>query len=260
MSAVNVTRAFSRRSGGGPRDGPGESRTAVSSASGADCDLRLLELPDPPTAIFSANNTMSLGVLQALHERGLARPPILDRRVRRRAVAGRNAAAADVHRPADVRHRRHRGAPPARAHRRAEPAGASRRARDLARRPRVVGPAARPVAPCAPGCFRAVLRRLTSGCAAWEPASGRAVVALVMKSLANEFFKTMEEARDVTRLPTPSDEPVATGIKDEQDVSRQIGLVEQMSRGACRRSCWRRPTRRRWSVSAAERWTPGSSW
>ena len=30
----------------------------------------LLGLADPPTAIFSANNTMSLGVLQALHERG----------------------------------------------------------------------------------------------------------------------------------------------------------------------------------------------
>jgi len=34
----------------------------------------LLDLPDPPTAIFSANNTMSLGVLQALHERGLNAP------------------------------------------------------------------------------------------------------------------------------------------------------------------------------------------
>ena len=29
----------------------------------------LLGLPDPPTAIFSANNTMSLGVIQAIHER-----------------------------------------------------------------------------------------------------------------------------------------------------------------------------------------------
>lgn len=29
----------------------------------------LLDLPDPPTAIFSANNTMSLGVIQAIHER-----------------------------------------------------------------------------------------------------------------------------------------------------------------------------------------------
>lgn len=36
--------------------------------------IQLLSLPDPPTAIFSANNTMSLGVLQALHERGLRVP------------------------------------------------------------------------------------------------------------------------------------------------------------------------------------------
>jgi DNA-binding LacI/PurR family transcriptional regulator len=36
--------------------------------------FELLDLPDPPTAIFSANNTMSLGVLQALHERGLNAP------------------------------------------------------------------------------------------------------------------------------------------------------------------------------------------
>jgi ribose transport system substrate-binding protein len=55
------------------------------------------------------------------------------------------------------------------------------------------------------------------------------VVALVMKSLANEFFKTMEdgarrhqaEHRDVYEL-------VAAGIKDEQDVARQIEIVEQM--------------------------------
>ena len=36
--------------------------------------FELLDLPEPPTAIFSANNTMSLGVLQALHERGLNAP------------------------------------------------------------------------------------------------------------------------------------------------------------------------------------------
>ena len=36
--------------------------------------FELLDLPVPPTAIFSANNTMSLGVLQALHERGLNAP------------------------------------------------------------------------------------------------------------------------------------------------------------------------------------------
>jgi LacI family transcriptional regulator len=34
----------------------------------------LLDLPDPPTAIFSANDNMAAGVLQAAHERGLTVP------------------------------------------------------------------------------------------------------------------------------------------------------------------------------------------
>ena len=42
----------------------------------------LLDMAEPPTAIFSANNTMSLGVLQAIHERG---PAGTGRRVDRRA-------------------------------------------------------------------------------------------------------------------------------------------------------------------------------
>ena len=73
------------------------------------------------------------------------------------------------------------------------------------------------------------LATLAVSCTAREPASGRPVVALVMKSLANEFFKTMEDgARRHHAANSASYELVATGIKDEQDVSRQIGLVEQM--------------------------------
>ncbi len=50
-----------------------------------------------------------------------------------------------------------------------------------------------------------------------------------MKSLANEFFKTMEDGARRHQAANPSQyELVATGIKDEQDVSRQISLVEQM--------------------------------
>ena len=50
-----------------------------------------------------------------------------------------------------------------------------------------------------------------------------------MKSLANEFFKTMEDgARQHQAAHQASYELVATGIKDEQDVARQIALVEQM--------------------------------
>jgi ribose transport system substrate-binding protein len=55
-------------------------------------------------------------------------------------------------------------------------------------------------------------------------------IALIMKSLANEFFQTMEdgarahqaEHRDQYAL-------LAQGIKDELDVSRQVQLVEQMA-------------------------------
>lgn len=49
-----------------------------------------------------------------------------------------------------------------------------------------------------------------------------------MKSLANEFFKTMEDGARRHQASHGRYELVATGIKDEQDVARQIGLVEQM--------------------------------
>ena len=66
-------------------------------------------------------------------------------------------------------------------------------------------------------------------CSPREATPARPVVALVMKSLANEFFKTMEDgARRHQAAHQASYELVATGIKDEQDVARQIALVEQM--------------------------------
>jgi len=73
------------------------------------------------------------------------------------------------------------------------------------------------------------LAALAANCGTREAAPSRPVVALVMKSLANEFFKTMEDgAREHQGAHPSSYELIATGIKDEQDVSRQIGLVEQM--------------------------------
>lgn len=54
-------------------------------------------------------------------------------------------------------------------------------------------------------------------------------IALVMKSLANEFFLTMEEgARAHQKENAEAYELLADGIKDELDVNRQIQLVEQM--------------------------------
>lgn len=54
-------------------------------------------------------------------------------------------------------------------------------------------------------------------------------VALVMKSLANEFFLTMEQGAQSHQKAHPdSYDLLVNGIKDELDVGRQIDLVEQM--------------------------------
>ena len=54
-------------------------------------------------------------------------------------------------------------------------------------------------------------------------------VALVMKSLANDFFREMEEgARKHQSEHSVQYELTTNGIKDEQDVGKQIDLVSQM--------------------------------
>lgn len=54
-------------------------------------------------------------------------------------------------------------------------------------------------------------------------------VALIMKSLANEFFMTMEQgAKAHQRQNAGQYELLAMGIKDENDTAGQIKLVEQM--------------------------------
>ena len=54
-------------------------------------------------------------------------------------------------------------------------------------------------------------------------------IALIMKSLANEFFITMENgARAHQQANAAAYDLLANGIKDELDVGRQIDLVEQM--------------------------------
>jgi ribose transport system substrate-binding protein len=67
-----------------------------------------------------------------------------------------------------------------------------------------------------------------SACAG-PPATDRPRIALVMKSLANEFFKTMAEgAAAHQRQHAAEYDLLVNGIKDELDVARQIDLVEQM--------------------------------
>lgn len=54
-------------------------------------------------------------------------------------------------------------------------------------------------------------------------------VALVMKSLANEFFRTMEDgAKDYQKAHPDDFELIANGIKNETDTGEQIRIVEQM--------------------------------
>lgn len=54
-------------------------------------------------------------------------------------------------------------------------------------------------------------------------------IALVMKSLANEFFQTMQAGATAHQRAHASEyELLATGIKDEIDAAGQIRLVEQM--------------------------------
>lgn len=54
-------------------------------------------------------------------------------------------------------------------------------------------------------------------------------VALVMKSLANEFFRTMEDgAKDYQKSHANDFDLIANGIKNETDTGEQIRIVEQM--------------------------------
>jgi ribose transport system substrate-binding protein len=61
------------------------------------------------------------------------------------------------------------------------------------------------------------------------PQGAKPRIALVMKSLANEFFLTMETGARAHQAKDPARyELLAGGIKDEVDVSAQATLVEQM--------------------------------
>tara|TARA_S200000501_G_C20775464_1_gene722475 strand:- start:330 stop:1286 length:957 start_codon:yes stop_codon:yes gene_type:complete len=54
-------------------------------------------------------------------------------------------------------------------------------------------------------------------------------VALVMKSLANEFFATMAKGAEAHQQKMPDRyELIINGIKDERDLSRQVAIVDEM--------------------------------
>lgn len=59
--------------------------------------------------------------------------------------------------------------------------------------------------------------------------SAKPRVALIMKSLANEFFSTMAEGARAHHAAHKDDyDLVVNGIKDERDLARQVSLVEEM--------------------------------
>lgn len=59
--------------------------------------------------------------------------------------------------------------------------------------------------------------------------TGKPRVALIMKSLANEFFSTMADGAKKHQAEHAGDyELIVNGIKDERDLARQVGLVDEM--------------------------------
>jgi len=82
-------------------------------------------------------------------------------------------------------------------------------------------------------CVVLVSLLVAAGCGGeQEPvASGddRPTVALIMKSLANEFFVNMAEgAEQHQRQRADQYELIVNGLKDESDLTQQVALVEQM--------------------------------
>lgn len=60
-------------------------------------------------------------------------------------------------------------------------------------------------------------------------APGKPKIALVMKSLANEFFSTMADGAKKHQSAHPDAyDLIVNGIKNETDLAEQVGLVEQM--------------------------------
>lgn len=85
-------------------------------------------------------------------------------------------------------------------------------------------------------CFATILALMVTGCTSSNTTSrskddgnAKPRVALIMKSLANEFFSTMAKGAEAHQAEHSDQyELVVNGIKDERDVSRQVALVEEM--------------------------------
>ena len=85
------------------------------------------------------------------------------------------------------------------------------------------------------GILAGILAAALGGCGKPPDRAAPPTVALVMKSLANEFFQGMQDGAIRHQAARPDRYALlVNGIKDEQDVSRQVQLVEQMTAQGCR--------------------------
>jgi ribose transport system substrate-binding protein len=91
-----------------------------------------------------------------------------------------------------------------------------------------------PLFRCVAGAtFAVVLALSLAGCGRHEDNPGsssrRPEIALVMKSLANEFFKTMADGATAHHAAHAGEyDLIVNGIKNETDLGQQVNLVEQM--------------------------------
>jgi ribose transport system substrate-binding protein len=82
-------------------------------------------------------------------------------------------------------------------------------------------------------CLAIIGVLLVSGCETRDAPSGEAAgkprIAVIMKSLANEFFVNMADGTRQHHAENADDyELILNGIKDEADLTQQVALVEQM--------------------------------
>jgi len=77
-------------------------------------------------------------------------------------------------------------------------------------------------------CLAALLFLPLAGCGS-KSQSDKPRVAVIMKSLANEFFSTMADgAKAHQKQHADKYDVIVNGIKDERDLSRQVALVDEM--------------------------------
>jgi ribose transport system substrate-binding protein len=71
--------------------------------------------------------------------------------------------------------------------------------------------------------------RGAAGDGANEPSGDRPTIALIMKSLANEFFVTMADGAKEHQAANAGDyELIVNGIRNETDLAQQVALIDQM--------------------------------